>query len=186
MTNNLWKIVALALLLSACKSNEMKPATAESSSVTKPMTNTQDNSNANADTAAKPDRITIKTVDVDSSKDQLSAAELAKRQIFFDYDSDAIRAEYNDLITNHAKYLAAHPQTRVVLQGNTDERGTHEYNLALGQRRAAAVKRALNTQGVDDKQIETISYGEERAKQNCNEEDCFQHDRRVDVVYSGQ
>ncbi|MGK3946321.1 OmpA family protein, partial [Streptomyces caeruleatus] len=84
----------------------------------------------------------------DSSKDQVSASELAKRQIFFDYDSDAIRDEYRGLITHHAKYLVAHPQTKVVVQGNTDERGTHEYNLALGQRRAVAVKKALNIEGV--------------------------------------
>lgn len=184
MNNNLWKIFALALVLSACKSTPMQPATNEGSSVTRPIPTTQDNTSA--DTAAAPNKITIKTVDVDSSKDQMSASELAKRQIFFDYDSDVIRQEYQALVSNHAKYLAAHPQIKVVLQGNTDERGTHEYNLALGQRRAAAVKKALNLEGVDDKQIETVSYGEERSKQNCAEEDCFQHDRRVDVVYSGQ
>ncbi|MGQ2964256.1 peptidoglycan-associated lipoprotein Pal [Methylophilus sp.] len=184
MTNHLWKIAALALLLSACKSTPMNPAVNEGSSVTRPIPAAQENSNADA--PAAPNKITIKTVDVDSGKDQLSAAELAKRQIFFDYDSDAIRDEYRGLITHHAKYLAAHPQTKVVVQGNTDERGSHEYNLALGQRRAVAVKNALNIEGVNDQQIETVSYGEERSKQNCAEEDCFQHDRRVDVVYSGQ
>ncbi len=184
MNKNIWIIAALALVLSACKSTEMKPAQVDPS-VTRPITNTQQE-NTSAEAPAAPNKITIATVDVDSGKDQMSAAELAKRQIFFDYDSDAIRDEYRGLIENHAKYLAAHPQTKVVLQGNTDERGTHEYNLALGQRRAAAVKNALNVQGVSDQQIETISYGEERSKQNCGEEDCFQHDRRVDVVYSGQ
>ena len=184
MTNNLWKVAALALVLSACKSTPMHPATNEGSSVTRPIVNTEEKASGNGE--ATPNRITIKTVDIDSSKDQLSASELAKRQIFFDYDSDAIRDEYRVLITNHAKYLVAHPQTKVVVQGNTDERGTHEYNLSLGQRRAVAVKKALNLEGVNDQQIETVSYGEERSKQNCAEEDCFQHDRRVDVVYSGQ
>jgi len=111
---------------------------------------------------------------------------LAKRQVFFDYDSDAIREEYKGLVANHAKYLVAHPQTKVVLQGNTDERGTHEYNLALGQRRSVAVKNALNVLGVSDSQIETVSYGEERSKQNCADDGCFQQDRRVDIVYAGQ
>lgn len=184
MQKNLWKVAVLALLLSACKSTPMNPAQVDPS-VARPIPPAQQET-TNADAAASPNKITIKTVEVDSSKDQMSAAELAKRQIFFDYDSDAIRDEYRALIENHAKYLAAHPQTKVVLQGNTDERGTHEYNLALGQRRAVAVKKALNVQGVNDQQIETISYGEERSKQNCAEEDCFQHDRRVDVVYSGQ
>ncbi|MFD0913944.1 peptidoglycan-associated lipoprotein Pal [Methylophilus luteus] len=184
MNHHLWKVAALVLLLSACKSTPMNPAVNEGSSVTRPMPAAQDE--RSADTPAAPNKITIKTVDVDSSKDELSAAELAKRQIFFDYDSDAIRDEYRGLITHHAKYLVAHPQTKVVVQGNTDERGSHEYNLALGQRRAVAVKKALNLEGVNDQQIETVSYGEERAKQNCAEEDCFQHDRRVDVVYSAQ
>jgi peptidoglycan-associated lipoprotein len=184
MTNHLWKVAALALLLSACKSTPMNPAVNEGSSVTRPIPAAQDE--RSSDAPAAPNKITIKTVDVDSSQDQLSAAELAKRQIFFDYDSDAIRDEYRSLITHHAKYLVAHPQTKVVVQGNTDERGSHEYNLALGQRRAVAVKKALNIEGVNDQQIETVSYGEERSKQNCADEDCFQHDRRVDVVYSGQ
>jgi peptidoglycan-associated lipoprotein len=183
MNHNIWKIAALALVLTACKSTPMNPAKVEDSSVTKPISNSQNNG---TDGSASANKIDIKTVDVDSSQDQLSAAELAKRQIFFDYDSDAIRAEYKDLVANHAKYLAAHPQTKVVLQGNTDERGTHEYNLSLGQRRSVAVKNALNVLGVSDSQIETVSYGEERSKQNCADEDCFQHDRRVDVVYAGQ
>ena len=183
MKHNIWTIAALALVLTACKSTPMNPAKVEDSSVTKPIAKSQD---SGADSSAGTNKIDIKTVDVDSSKDELSAAELAKRQIFFDYDSDAIREEYKGLIANHAKYLTSHPQTKVVLQGNTDERGTHEYNLALGQRRSVAVKNALNLLGVNDSQIETVSYGEERSKQNCAGEDCFQHDRRVDVVYAGQ
>jgi peptidoglycan-associated lipoprotein len=183
MKHNIWKIAALALVLTACKSTPMNPAKVEDSSVTKPISSTQNNG---TDGSAGTNKIDIKTVDVDNSQDQLSAAELAKRQIFFDYDSDAIREEYKGLVANHAKYLVAHPQTKVVLQGNTDERGTHEYNLSLGQRRSVAVKNALNVLGVSDSQIETVSYGEERSKQNCADEDCFQHDRRVDVVYAGQ
>jgi peptidoglycan-associated lipoprotein len=183
MKNNIWTVVALALALTACKSTPMNPAKVEDSSVTKPIASSQGNG---TDDSAGTNKIDIKTVDVDTSKDQLDAGELAKRQIFFDYDSDAIREEYKGLIAHHAKYLAAHPQTKVVLQGNTDERGTHEYNLALGQRRSVAVKNALNLLGVSDNQIETVSYGEERSKQNCADESCFQHDRRVDVVYAGQ
>ncbi|PPD12868.1 peptidoglycan-associated lipoprotein Pal [Methylophilus sp.] len=183
MNKSIWTIAALALVLTACKSTPMNPAKVEDSSVTRPMTNAKDSS---ADSSANTDKINIKTVDVDTSKDELSAAELAKRQVFFDYDSDAIREEYKSLIANHAKYLVAHPQTKVVLQGNTDERGTHEYNLALGQRRSVAVKNALNVLGVNDSQIETVSYGEERAKANCADDGCFQQDRRVDIVYAGQ
>ena len=183
MKKSIWTIAALALVLTACKSTPMNPAKVEDSSVTRPMAKQNGNGN---DGSASTDKINIKTVDVDTSKDELSAAELAKRQVFFDYDSDAIREEYKSLVANHAKYLVAHPQTKVVLQGNTDERGTHEYNLALGQRRSVAVKNALNVLGVSDSQIETVSYGEERAKQNCADDACFQQDRRVDIVYAGQ
>lgn len=183
MNKSIWTIAALALVLTACKSTPMNPAKVEDSSVTRPMSSAKDSS---SDSSANTDKINIKTVDVDTSKDELSAAELAKRQVFFDYDSDAIREEYKSLIANHAKYLVAHPQTKVVLQGNTDERGTHEYNLALGQRRSVAVKNALNVLGVNDSQIETVSYGEERAKANCADDGCFQQDRRVDIVYAGQ
>jgi peptidoglycan-associated lipoprotein len=182
MKKSIWTIAALALVLTACKSTPMNPAKVEDSSVTRPMAKQNGNG---SDGSASTDKINIKTVDVDTSKDELSAAELAKRQVFFDYDSDAIREEYKSLVANHAKYLVAHPQTKVVLQGNTDERGTHEYNLALGQRRSVAVKNALNVLGVSDSQIETVSYGEERAKQNCADDACFQQDRRVDIVYAG-
>lgn len=183
MNKTIWTVAVLALVLTACKSTPMNPAKVEDSSVTRPMATTQAPAK---DDSANTDKINIKTVDVDTSKDELSAAELAKRQVFFDYDSDAIREEYKSLVANHAKYLVAHPQTKVVLQGNTDERGTHEYNLALGQRRSVAVKNALNLLGVSDSQIETVSYGEERAKQNCPDDACFQQDRRVDIVYAGQ
>lgn len=181
----LWTIAAIAVVLTACKSTPMNPAKVEDASVTRPIAKQQPKTNGDSNAGA--DTINIKTVDVDTSKDaQMDAAELAKRQIFFDYDSDAIREEYKGLIATHAKYLVAHAQTKVVLQGNTDERGTHEYNLALGQRRAVAVKTALNLLGVPDSQIETVSYGEERAKQNCPDVACGQPDRRVDIVYAGQ
>lgn len=179
----IWTVAVLAMVLTACKSTPMTPAKVEDASANKavaaaPAKTTADDASA--------DKINIKTVDVDVKENQVDAAELAKRQVFFDYDSDAIREEYKGLIANHAKYLIAHPQTKVMLQGNTDERGTHEYNLALGQRRSVAVKKALNLLGVNDAQIETVSYGEERAKANCADDGCFQQDRRVDIVYAGQ
>ena len=105
--------------------------------------------------------------------------------IYFDFDSDAVKAEYRPIIEAHAKYLLAHADAKMVVQGNTDERGTREYNLSLGQRRSVAVKKALNLLGVQDKQIETVSYGEEKAAVNCADEDCYQKNRRADIVYEG-
>ena len=82
--------------------------------------------------------------------------------------------------------MQAHSNAKITLQGNTDERGTREYNLSLGQRRSVAVKTALNLLGVSDTQIETVSYGEEKANPVCADDDCFQSDRRVEIVYPNE
>ena len=86
----------------------------------------------------------------------------------------------------HAKYLQANAGASLILQGNADDTGTREYNLSLGQRRAVAVKKVLNLLGVQDKQIETVSYGEEKANLSCKDDACKQQDRRVDIVYVGE
>ncbi|MFT7227515.1 MAG: peptidoglycan-associated lipoprotein [Methylophilaceae bacterium] len=111
---------------------------------------------------------------------------LSKRNIHFDYNSDAIRVEFRPNISAHAKYLQAHSDAKVMLQGNADERGTREYNLSLGQRRSVSVKKALNVLGVSDSQIETVSYGEENASPSCSEDSCYQQDRRVEIVYPNE
>lgn len=177
--NQLTKVALLALFLTACKSTPMTPAKVEDTS-SKPATT----STAPVMTDDSADKSAIKTVEVESKDLGLDAPELAKRQVFFDYDSDLIKEEYKGVIASHAKYLAAHPSAKVVLQGNTDERGTREYNVSLGQRRSVAVKKSLNLLGVADSQIETVSYGEERATQNCKDDSCYQNDRRVDLVYA--
>jgi peptidoglycan-associated lipoprotein len=82
--------------------------------------------------------------------------------------------------------LLANADARTILQGNADESGTREYNLSLGQRRSVAVKKMMNLLGVQDKQIETVSYGEEKANPNCPDDACKQQDRRVDIVYQGE
>jgi peptidoglycan-associated lipoprotein len=111
---------------------------------------------------------------------------LSKRNIYFDFDSDAVKAEFRPLIEAHAKYLLANANAKLILQGNTDERGTREYNLSLGQRRSVSVKKSFNLLGVQDKQIETVSFGEEKAAPNCADENCHQANRRVDVAYENE
>jgi peptidoglycan-associated lipoprotein len=111
---------------------------------------------------------------------------LSKRSVYFDYDKDVVKEEFKPLVEAHAKYLQAHGDVKVTLQGNTDERGSREYNIALGQRRADAVKKAMNVLGVADKQIETVSFGEEKPRKECHEESCWQENRRADVVYQGE
>ena len=93
-----------------------------------------------------------------------------------------ISLEYLDIVNAHAQYAADHPAAKMTLKGHADYRGSHEYNLALGQKRSVSVKDVMNTSGANDAQIETVSYGEEEANQNCQGNECGQ-DRRVDISY---
>lgn len=105
------------------------------------------------------------------------------RTIYFAFDSDTIRPEFQSVLQANARYLSANPGTSVILQGHTDERGTREYNLALGERRANAVKRYLDVQGVSPSQLEVVSYGEERAAVRGHTEDAYAKNRRVIFAY---
>ena len=110
---------------------------------------------------------------------------LGKTTILFDYDSSEIKAEYAPIIAAHGKRLAADRGLKVRLEGNTDERGSAEYNVALGERRAQAVKRALLLQGATDGQLTTVSYGEERPVVEGHDETAWAQNRRVEIVYLG-
>jgi peptidoglycan-associated lipoprotein len=105
------------------------------------------------------------------------------RTIYFDFDKDEVKAEYRDLVTAHARYLAANPKARVRLEGHTDERGSREYNIALGERRAQAVKQSLLLQGAGKDQAATVSYGEERPAATGSDEESWSLNRRVEIVY---
>jgi peptidoglycan-associated lipoprotein len=108
---------------------------------------------------------------------------LAKRTVYFDFDSSEIKGEGTDIVAAHAKYLASHPSIKVRLEGNTDERGSREYNIGLGERRAQAVRRALLLQGASDAQISTVSYGAERPVDPGHDEAAWAKNRRVDIDY---
>lgn len=171
----------LAMALTACKSTPMVDKPAE----------VQDKSPGTESTASKP---------ADSSADTAGVKEtpvsgnpltdpnniLSKRSIYFDFDKDTVKEEFRPLVEAHAKYLAEHGSAKVTLQGNADERGTREYNLSLGQRRSVAVKKSLNLLSAQDKQIETVSFGEEKATPNCADDACHQLNRRVDIVYDNE
>lgn len=107
---------------------------------------------------------------------------LTQRTIYFDFDKFEVKPEYLDVVNAHARYAADHPAAKMTLKGHADYRGSHEYNLALGQKRSVSVKDVMNTSGANDSQIETVSYGEEEANQNCQGKECDQ-DRRVDISY---
>lgn len=107
----------------------------------------------------------------------------AKHTVYFDFDKSEIKPEYADIITVHARYLTAHPNAKMRLEGNTDERGTREYNIGLGERRAQAVRRALMLQGVAESQLTTVSYGAERPAVEGDDETAWAQNRRVDMAY---
>ncbi|HEX8756702.1 MAG TPA: peptidoglycan-associated lipoprotein Pal [Steroidobacteraceae bacterium] len=108
---------------------------------------------------------------------------LAKRTVYFDFDSAVIKGDGTDIVAAHAKYLSDHADSRVRLEGNTDERGSPEYNIGLGMRRAQAVRQALLLQGASASQITVVSYGAEHPVDPAHNEEAWSKNRRVDIVY---
>src|SRR5688572_2490614 len=108
---------------------------------------------------------------------------LAKRTIYYDFDDADIKDEYKPIVRAHAQYLAANRSAKVRIEGNCDERGSREYNLALGQRRANGVKAAMKVLGIADTQIETVSWGEEKPQAAGHDESAWAQNRHSDIVY---
>jgi peptidoglycan-associated lipoprotein len=108
---------------------------------------------------------------------------LAKRSVYFDFDSYTLKSDALPLLRAHADYLRSHPARHVLIQGNTDERGTDEYNLALGQRRSEAVLHELESLGVPDAQLEAVSLGKEKPVALGHDEASWAQNRRADLVY---
>jgi peptidoglycan-associated lipoprotein len=108
---------------------------------------------------------------------------LAKRSVYFDFNSSQVKTEYQTTVASHAEYLTAHTDHKIVIQGNTDAHGSKEYNLALGQRRAEAVKKAMEVLGVPEKQLEAVSFGKEKPQAQGNTEADDAQNRRADLVY---
>jgi peptidoglycan-associated lipoprotein len=142
--------------------------------------------------ARSVERPKIAAVDVTSGrKDPASALKdpssiLSKRQIFFDYDKFDVKDEYRGLIEAHAKYLRENPQAKMLIQGNADERGSREYNVALGQKRSDNVKKMLMLLGAREAQLESVSLGEEKPACADHSEDCWAKNRRGDLLYGGE
>ena len=123
-------------------------------------------------------------VETDIQRQDRMIKALSDKSVFFDYDNYTVKPQYSDLINQDSELLKSAPKISVTLQGNADERGSTEYNLALGQKRAEAVKRELKILGVPDDRMEAISYGEEKPRATCHEERCWSENRRVDLVFS--
>lgn len=163
----------VVMLLSACASTKPEQQVA-------PV----DNANASTQpTMVETDDTLQKTVKLDPLNDPNSP--LAKRSVYFDFDSSVIKGEYKPTIDAHATFLKSKEgqSHKIVIQGNTDARGSREYNLALGQKRAEAVKSAMGVLGVSDKQTEAISFGSEKPKAQGSTEAAYAENRRADIVY---
>ena len=114
------------------------------------------------------------------------ASILSKRSIYFDFDSDAIKPEFVPLVEAHAGFLRQYKTAKMLIQGNADDRGSREYNLGLGQRRADAVKKRLVLLGATESQIESVSLGEEKPVCTQQTEECWARNRRADILYGGE
>ena len=128
---------------------------------------------------------TVTSVTLPAHLDGKSAI-ATERSVYFDFDEFTIKSEYNGLIERHGKYLVANPSLAIKIEGTTDERGGTEYNLALGQKRAESMLRALRIYGVKTSQMEAISWGEERPKSVGHDEAAWAQNRRADLQYPKQ
>ena len=108
---------------------------------------------------------------------------LFQRSVYFDLNEYTVQTKYQKQLSAHANFLKANPKQKVIIQGNTDERGTAEYNLALGQRRSDAVRKSLNLMGVSENQMEAVSFGKEKPKAEGDNEAAWAQNRRADIVY---
>ncbi|TFY99136.1 peptidoglycan-associated lipoprotein Pal [Ramlibacter henchirensis] len=125
----------------------------------------------------------VAPVDAVPTPSSIAGPNNVARLVFFDYDSYVIKPEAQPIIEAHARFLRSNGGRKVALEGHTDERGGREYNLALGQRRAEAVRRALGLLGVNDQQLEAVSFGKEKPAANGNDESAWSQNRRVEISY---
>ncbi len=134
-----------------------------------------------ASTADARDVSTIQTGSTDPLNDPKGV--LAKRSVYFDFDSYIVRDEAKPVVENHSQFLAKSKGRKILIQGNTDERGGSEYNLALGQKRAEAVRKSMASMGVAESQMEAVSLGKEKPKAQGSDEAAWTENRRADIVY---
>lgn len=153
---------------------------AEAATEVKPLDGSQSGMAGGAAAAAAGDQAAIALILKDPN------SPLSKRIIQFDYDSSAIRDEYRSLLEAHAEFLKNNPASKVILQGHADERGSREYNLALGQRRAESVFKAMTLLGVTESQMEAVSLGEEKPIAEGHDEAAWQQNRRTEILYQGE
>lgn len=182
--------IALLLLLTACASpGRDAPVSDRSvSGLTAEELADLDRQRAEAERAAEEQRAAaaprraLEGAELDRLLDDPSSP-INRRTIYFAFDSSDISESDMSIIESHARFLADHPDQRIIVEGHTDERGSASYNLALGQRRALAVTRALVLSGASESQIRTVSYGEEQPVNSASNEAAWRENRRAELVY---
>jgi peptidoglycan-associated lipoprotein len=170
--------LAIAAIAAGCASKETKtdaPVSDRSAGVSQPAPST---SGSTTQRAQQP------TIAGNPLRDPSNI--LSKRSVFFDYDSNVVKDEYRGLVQAHSRYMGDKRESKIRIEGNADERGSREYNLALGQRRAESVKNMMTVLGVSDGRIETISYGEEKPAAPGHDEQAWSQNRRADIKYAGE
>jgi peptidoglycan-associated lipoprotein len=182
------RLIASALMLgvlAACSSSPTKEqdgAAVEDRS--KPLPSDTTAAKPGPDTGATTKPFVDKPVGGNPLKDPNNI--LSKRSIFFDYDSNLVKEEYKPVVSAHARYLQQNAAAKMRVEGYADDRGSREYNLALGQRRAEAVKQMMQLLGARPAQVESVSYGEEKPRCTDAAESCWSQNRRGDIVYQGE
>ena len=183
-----WIIAALIFAaIAGCSSTEEKPAEDTGAATTPPATTGGATTGGATTSGVTGSGVTGgQTGGIPSSALKDPRNILSRRNIYFDYDQFTVKEEFRPLVEAHAKYLQSNRGARVILQGNTDERGTREYNIALGQKRADAVKKMMLLYGATEVQIETVSFGKEKPRREGHDEASWAENRRVDIVHSGE
>ena len=177
MSTRLFFVIGLTILLLGCSKDQVKEE--EPVEVT----------DLNADSAATSNEDGAQTYGAeDESSSEFNQLDdpqspLSVRIIYFEYDSSEIRSDYRSTIEAHALYLQQNPNTSIILEGHADERGSREYNLALGERRAKTVKQQMLLLGANSNQIRLVSYGEERPASDGHDDASWQQNRRVEILY---
>ena len=173
MKNVLWILLAAAVFtVTACSKSSTRDGATSTASTTAPSSGPSTTSQSSGG------GITVSPLEA-------AAAEARKKLVvYFDYDQAEIKPEFNEMLAAHGQYLAKNAAVTLRLEGNTDERGSREYNIGLGERRAQSVRRVLMLQGAAANQLTTVSYGEERPVATGSTEEAWRLNRRVDLVYS--
>ena len=172
--------VGIIVLLGACASKDPVPTIVEDRT---PVTGSG-TTGAPTTSGTQTTPVTGTSGRLDPLKDPNNV--LSRRVVYFDYNTDNVKPEFASLIQAHASYLSQNSNRKVRLEGHADERGSREYNMALGQRRSNAVRKATSVLGVANERMETISFGEDKPKANGRDEASFAQNRRVEIVYDGE